>query len=159
MKTTPDAPARRPLSFSGLDEILPDVDRLLAGHVAVGNWTLGQNCDHLATTFRYSVEGFPFQLPWAVRRLVGPLAFRWFDRSGRLPAGVKAPAPLAPRPAVDDREGAESLRAAIALYRERGPIREHPIMGPFTPAKWERIHAIHAAHHLSFLLPREPSRA
>jgi hypothetical protein len=52
-------PGRRRLSFRRLDEVMPDVDRLLIGHRAVGRWTLGQICNHLAASFRHSVAGFP----------------------------------------------------------------------------------------------------
>ena len=50
-------PGRRKLAFRRLEEIMPDVERLLVGHFTVGRWTLGQICDHLAASFRYSVEG------------------------------------------------------------------------------------------------------
>jgi len=33
---------RRDLSFTSLDEVMPDVKRLLAGHVTVGQWSLGR---------------------------------------------------------------------------------------------------------------------
>ncbi|MFI5459648.1 MAG: DUF1569 domain-containing protein [Isosphaerales bacterium] len=42
---------RRELSFASLDEVMPDVERLLAGHATVGQWSLGQICNHLATGF------------------------------------------------------------------------------------------------------------
>ncbi len=41
---------RRPLRFHSFDEIMPDVERLLAGHRTVGHWSLGQICHHLAST-------------------------------------------------------------------------------------------------------------
>ena len=44
---------------------MPEVDRLLQGHRTVGNWSLGQICNHLAGSFIYSVEGFPAQGPLA----------------------------------------------------------------------------------------------
>ena len=31
---------RRPLSYDSLDQIMPDVERLLEGHTTVGNWWL-----------------------------------------------------------------------------------------------------------------------
>lgn len=149
-------PERRALKFASIDEILPDVERLLEGHVTVGKWTLGMMCNHLAATIRHSVEGFPFGLPWVVRRTVGPLAYRYLDRRGSMPAGVRVPRELEPAPGLDARAEAESLREALALFRGREPIREHPLFGRFDRARWERIHGIHAAHHLSFALPTGP---
>ena len=40
---------RRVLDFARLDDVMPDVERLLAGHRTVGNWTLGQTLNHLKT--------------------------------------------------------------------------------------------------------------
>ena len=42
-------PGRRAIQFESLDEIMPEVDRLLEGHTTVGNWSLAQICRHLAT--------------------------------------------------------------------------------------------------------------
>jgi hypothetical protein len=56
---------RRKLDFARLDDIVPDVERLLAGHRTVGNWSLAQMCRHLSDEFRYSIDGFPTRLlPW-----------------------------------------------------------------------------------------------
>ena len=51
---------RRTLTYASLDEIPADVDRLLAGHTTVGNWTLGQICNHLSGAVIASVDGSPF---------------------------------------------------------------------------------------------------
>ena len=61
---------RRNLSFSRLDEVMPDVDRLLAGHRTVGNWSLGQICNHLAKGIQGSIDGFDVTHP-------GSFASRW----------------------------------------------------------------------------------
>ena len=47
---------RRLLTFRSLDEIMPEVDRLLEGSTKVGNWSLGQMCLHLATVMRRVVD-------------------------------------------------------------------------------------------------------
>src|SRR4051794_14935085 len=43
---------RRDLSFTSLEDVMAEVDRLLAGHETVGRWSLGQICNHLGTSFR-----------------------------------------------------------------------------------------------------------
>ncbi len=146
-------PERRRLNFASVGEIVPDVEHLLSGHVTVGRWSLGMICNHLALTIRDSVEGFPFQMPWIFRRTVGPLSYRWLDRRGRLPAGVRAPKPLLPSQNLDARAELASLRNALTLFRDREPLTEHPVFGRFDRAKWTRIHCLHAAHHLSFAVP------
>ena len=52
-------PERRTLNFGSLEEVIPDVERLLAGHTTVGRWSLGQILHHLATAIRVSRRGRP----------------------------------------------------------------------------------------------------
>jgi hypothetical protein len=147
---------RRTLNFALLDEVMPDVERLLAGHSTVGQWSLGQICNHLARTISGSVDGFPTLAPWLIRRTVGPLAFRGVDRLGRLPTGVKAAAYLIPPPGLDARAEAEALGAAIARFQAlTGPAGEHPFFGRMSLARLTRAHCLHCAHHLSFARPEE----
>src|SRR5438874_987908 len=92
------APGRRVLAFACLGEVMPDVERLLVGHRTVGQWTLGQMCNHLATTIRLSMEGIPQKAPWLVRRTAGVLirgAMLW---RGRMPEAVGVPGVYLPRP-------------------------------------------------------------
>ena len=58
--------ARRALDFETLDRVMPDVDRLMErGYRSVGNWTLGQVCNHLAKSLAASVDGYPdVEAPW-----------------------------------------------------------------------------------------------
>lgn len=150
-------PGRRPLDFATLDDVMSDVDRLLAGHQTVGTWSLGQICYHLATAIRLSAEGRPLKSKayWLIRKTIGPLLKRQFFKGRRMPEGIRVPTPLlTPKPALDDRAEAESLRATIRLFApESGPPVEHPLMGKFSPEEWRAFHAIHCAHHLSFAIP------
>lgn len=151
-------PGRRPLDFATLDQVMPDVDLLLAGHRTVGAWSLGQICNHLATAIRLSAEGGPLKSKgmWLIRKTIGPFLKRKFFQARRIPEGIRVPTPsLTPRPALDDRAEAESLRATIRLFApESGPPVEHPLMGKFSPEEWRTFHAIHCAHHLSFAIPK-----
>jgi len=148
---------RRELHFDHLSEIMPEVDRLLAGHETFGRWNLGQICNHLAGSLRGSVEGLPGRVPWIVRRTLGPIVFRRICRTGRMPEGVKAPPAVEPRPGLDARAEAEALRASIRLFEEYlGPIPEHPFFGPLRKDELARLHCIHASHHLSFARPVAP---
>jgi hypothetical protein len=147
---------RRTLTFGGLHEVMPEVDRLLAGHRPAGNWSLGQICNHLGSTLLCSVEGFPEAAPWPVRATLGRLFKRKVLRSGVMPTGVGLPEKFVPKPDLDARAEAEALRAAInAFSSHRGPVASHPFFGPMTYDDWARLHTIHGAHHLSFLLPVE----
>ena len=50
-------PERRMLDFASMDEIMPDVERLLEGHSTAGQWTLAQILYHLATSIRLTSLG------------------------------------------------------------------------------------------------------
>jgi hypothetical protein len=144
------------LAFASLDHVIPDVDRLLAGHITVGNWSLGQICDHLARSITYSLEGFPVRAPWLLRKTLGPLILRRILKSGHFVEGMTAPRPYQPKPVADAQDEAEGLRAAIRRFATHdGPPAEHPLAGAVSRSVWERFHCIHCAHHLGFVLPVE----
>lgn len=142
---------RRPLHFTSLDEVMPDVERLLIGHTTVGRWSLAQICSHLAMAVNYSVDGYPGLGPWVLRRTIGPWAVRRTFRTGRVPQGLPLPRKYHPQPGSEARTEAEALRAALARFTAHiGPPVEHPFGGRLTRADWHRFHAVHCAHHLSF---------
>ena len=125
---------RRTLRFDRMSEIMPEVDRLLHGYQATGNWSLGQICHHLKEPIRRSVEGFPGSAPWIIRATVGRLLKRRILGRGVMPDGVKLPKAFEPRPNLDDRAEVESLRAAIALLEQHaGPMPPHPVLGHLSP--------------------------
>ena len=145
---------RRVLAFTSLDQIMPEVDRLLAGSEKAGNWSLGQICNHLAQTFRMSVEGFGVKAPWIARMIFGPIARKEMFVNKRMRAGIKVPEKFCPKPGLDDRAEAEALRASIAYYRANPTPRAfHPLLGALTGEQWDVVHLVHSAHHLGFAIP------
>jgi hypothetical protein len=153
----PIMPARRDLSFQSLEDVMPEVDRLIAGHRIGGTWTLAQICHHLSLAIRATVEGRTRQMPWIFRRTIGRVILGRIFRTGRFPEGVQAYPEFVPKPDLDARAEAEALRATLRLYAaEHGPFGEHPILGPMSPDDWNRFHCLHCAHHLSFVLPESP---
>lgn len=149
-------PERRTLEFDRLDDVMPEVDRLLAGHATAGNWSMGQICNHLATMFRMSVEGFGVKAPWLFRATLGRVFKKKILAERRMRTGIKVPEKFLPKPGLDDRAEAEALRSSIAYYLARPETRApHPFFGPMTGDDWDRLHRIHAAHHLSFAVPAQ----
>jgi hypothetical protein len=148
---------RRELSFDRLDQIMPEVDRLLAGHTTTGSWSLGQVLYHLATAVRLTIlgSGTPPAEPGSEAARAAEVFRKRFFRSGRFPEGARPPIPvLIPPDEVDERAEAESLRAALLRFEEReGPFPAHPLLGPLTKDEWAAFHRIHSAHHLGFILP------
>ena len=144
----------RELQFGSLDEVTPEVDRLLTGYRKLGNWSLGQICNHLAVTMRMAVEPPAKPVPWILRKFVGPAIFRRMMRSGRMKAGARTPEFLVPRPGMDDRAEAESLRATIRLLRDQLPDPiNHPFFGTVSRGDYLSLQCMHCADHLGFLIP------
>jgi hypothetical protein len=145
---------RRPLAFSSLNEVMPEVDRLLQGHRTGGNWSLGQICNHLSDSLIYSVDGFGVKAPWLIRKTLGPIFKRQLFKTGTMREGIKLPENFLPKPGLDARAEAEALRAALQKYSAHaGPVADHPMFDRLSRDEWTRLHCIHCAHHLSFLHP------
>ena len=146
-------PGRRTLRYESLDEVMPDVERLLEGHTTVGTWSLAQICRHLATVMRRVVD-LPASTPHDPSKWVPEEQKRQVLESGMLPEGMPGPPEIMPTDTLGEREEAEDLRAAIAHYKaSSGPVIPHRIFGPLTKAEWDRLQLIHLAHHLSFAIP------
>jgi hypothetical protein len=144
-------PQRRQLSFKSLDDVMPEVERLLKGHAVAGQWSLAQICNHLATTIRVTAR------PAAEVGQATPeqAAMRTgFFAGGRFPEGRQSPAPFVPRPDLNAAEEAESLVSAIERFHSAsGPFPAHPFIGPLSRDEWLRFHTMHAEHHLGFAVP------
>lgn len=148
-------PGRRVLRFESLDQVMPDVDRLLQGHQTVGNWTLGQICNHLSLAMLGSLEGYPLRpLPGFVRATAGRLIMNHMFKTEQIREGFWLPKKDSPKPGLDARAEAEALRATLGLFAaESEPKGVHPFFGKLTRAQWDQFHRIHFAHHLSFAVP------
>jgi hypothetical protein len=146
---------RRAIRFASLRDVPADVDRLLAGNRTLGRWSLAQILNHLAVSIRYTTEGFPGRhAPWLIRKTIGFLVLQLMLRTERIAEGMKIPREYLPAPDLDATCEAEKLRAAIdQLLTATGGLKPHPLVGELSPARWERYHCIHCAHHLSFAIP------
>jgi hypothetical protein len=60
-------------------------------------------------------------------------------------------------PGGDDRVAVEGFAKAVRrLLAHDGPIVPSPLFGPMTKEQALALQCVHTAHHLSFLVPREP---
>lgn len=157
------AATRRALKFDTLDDVVRDAEGLLAsGYDKAGYWDLAQMAGHLAAWLSYGMDGFP-KAPWVVRvilavmrKTVGKRTLRNLLASGTMPTG----GPTVPESVPD--EGGDPA-AAVAKLRETverakahgGPIHPSPLFGGLTKDEWVRLNLVHAAHHLSFLVPKQ----
>jgi hypothetical protein len=157
-----DKPQRRPLRFNDLDEVVQDAESLLTrGYDKAGNWNLAQVCGHLAEWLRFPVEGFP-KAPapiravfWVLRKTVGRKKLLTYITTGSFPAGKPTMPETVPPAGGDPREAIEKLKTGVdRLKAHTGPIVPSPLFGPMTKDEAVRMQLVHAAHHLSFLVPK-----
>lgn len=151
---------RRTLRFESFDDLIRDAERLLAGgYEKAGNWSLSQVCDHLSDWLTYPLDGFPKApvpirlMLWAVRRTMGRGMFEKYLRDG-MPAG-KPTMPQSVHVPGDDAAAVAKLREAVGRFRRHtGEYLPSPLFGRLTRDEAEQLQLGHAAHHLSFLIPR-----
>lgn len=162
MVETAKRSGRRRLRFDCYEDILQDVRRLSAGETrALGNWSLGQVCTHLALAIDKSIDStVTFRVPLKTRILVR--IFRKRILTGRLPSGFKLPpegAPLLPEPDASVSDGLVALERAIARLRSTSKRVPHPVFGKMNPAQWDLFHLRHGEMHLSFIVPDDATGA
>lgn len=158
-----NAGTRRTLNWTDLNQVLEDVENLRAsGYRSVGKWNLAQCCGHIADWMTFPLDGFPPQ-PWFIRAFLGLLRstigkgqLRKMLSTRSMPAGNPT-MPETVYPAdTDVTEEVERLKKAVQRLREsQGPYQPSPLFGDMSRENLLGLQIIHAAHHLSFLLPNK----
>jgi hypothetical protein len=145
---------RRSLDFADFEAVEKEIDRLQqGGYQRAGNWDLAQICDHLSQVMEGSLKGFSFQAPWILRKLLAPLILRHVMKTRTMRAGVRVPE-MAPAARVDPDESIRRCRQLLQqVQHHTGEFQPSPFFGRLSPEQWRQLHLIHAAHHLSFLVP------
>jgi hypothetical protein len=145
---------RRTVHFDSYEELLADVHQMNAQPSRyLGNWSLGQVCEHLAKAIEYMVDGAPFRAPWVIRT-VGPwikkrIISRPMKPGFRLPKSAAAYLPENSDAAV----GIARLEQAIERYRQAAVLKPHSIFGTMTREEVDQLNFRHAEMHLSFIVP------
>ncbi len=147
---------RRPLRFNSHREVLDEV-RSLSGRPVkqLGNWSLGQICQHLAVATNSAIDGAAFRPPLFVR-LFAPLMKKRFMK-GPMNPGFQLPkngAAMIPGP-TETAEGIAALERAIERLGREPTRKPHGAFGPMTAEEWDQILLRHAEMHLSFIVPAE----
>lgn len=153
---------RRQLQFESLDEVAPDAENLLAkGYDKAGSWDLAQVAGHLAEWMRFPVEGFPSApapiraVFWVLRKTIGRKKLLGYLKDRSFPAGKPTMPETVPPAGGDARAAVEQLRQSVErLKTHAGPIVPSPLFGTMTKGEAVGMQLVHAAHHLSFLVPR-----
>lgn len=155
MKTK--AGIRRPLTLASLDDARSECRALLrSGYERKGNWTLGQMCQHLRLTIDANMHGYP---AWM---MVAGMPLRPMLRAFALPrllagnsiSGVRTAGRFVPPGGLEDEREVGLFEECVDEFtRAEGPLHAHPGFGMMPRDQFDRFHAAHAAHHLSFLVP------
>lgn len=145
---------RQRLHFENLESAIAHAKSLQnSGYEQLGNWSLGQICNHLAQTVNLSVNGFPLRLPSPIAAV---LRWAFFNLPGvpRVMGSIRLPTSrdLSQKAPCDDQAGIDRLiRATERLTAPDAKLKANPLLGKLTLPQWQRFHGWHAERHLSFL--------
>ncbi|MBO0700603.1 MAG: DUF1569 domain-containing protein, partial [Zavarzinella sp.] len=89
-----------------------------------------------------------------LRKTIGRGMYEKYVAAG-MPAGKPTMPDSVPAPGGDPAAAVARLREAAARFKAHaGPIVPSPLFGPLTKEEATRLQLVHAAHHLSFLVPK-----
>jgi len=147
---------RRHLDFQTWPDLLADIDHLRQAHYdRAGNWDLSQILDHVGEGLRTALHGIDHQAAWIIRRFIGPLILKRILSQRRMKTGIKVPQWWLPGPSHDESAAVDQFRAQVSAFQGMTSTPfPHPFFGPLTKQQWNDLVLVHAAHHLSFLIPR-----
>ncbi len=145
---------RREVSFANLDEVVAFAEHAVQSNAeTIGNWSLGQILEHVATVMEKSIDGFDIK-PALQVRLLG----RWFLKNRFLkqgmPPGFQLKGPAAKEllpPEVDPQAALDHLRRAAERLKTETRREVHPFFGKLDQAESNRINCRHAELHMSFI--------
>jgi Protein of unknown function (DUF1569) len=161
LTTTQTILHRRQLDFKSWPELLTDVEHLRQAHYdRVGNWDLSQTLEHVGEGIRVAMRGTKHQGAWIIRRVIGPLILKRILSQRRMKAGIKVPEWWLPGPSHDESAAVDQFHTEAAAFQGMTTTPfPHPFFGPLTKQQWNDLILVHAAHHLSFLIPQSTQSA
>lgn len=149
---------RRQLQLERLQDAIAECECLLRnGYTPSGKWTLAQICCHLRLTIESNMDGYPLWMTMLGYPLRPILRWLMLPRllHGNSPSGVKTAGMFLPTNDLDDTVELGRFKDCVARFVDSSrPMHAHPGFGNMTHEDFERFHAAHAAHHLSFLHPQ-----
>lgn len=150
---------RRKLHFRTIDEVLVDLDQIIAAESkgslrALGNWSAGEILTHLAAWIDYGYSGYPMNPPpffirWILRRKLKKILESGMDPGVRIPGVKEGTFGMEKLPTL---AAAEKFQRALQRLRAGEPCPFHsPAFGEMSMADRIRLNLRHAELHLSFL--------
>ena len=145
------AERRKDFRYPSIDALISDLRRLERGYVKTGNWSLPQMCFHLNQTTNYLMSPGPHNTSPAPAD--GPAKLKAILASGQIPGGIEAPQHFLPADDCADASVEELIATLERLKSFAGPFAPHRLFGELSVEDGHRIVLLHAARHLSFLVP------
>src|SRR5436309_15260737 len=104
----------RRLDFADFSEALAEIDRLhLGGYTKLGQWDLGQTCDHLTFFALGSLDGPNYKVPWLFKVLFGRLVIRRILKKRMMKSGIPTPQKPLPEPDGDEPAAIDRFKQTI----------------------------------------------
>lgn len=148
--------SRRKLDLLSAEDVVNEIERLQCnGYTRLKKWNLTQACEHLTKTMEGEMNGLGFRIPWILRRTVGKWMTLRLLKKRTMPSVPTLPS-LRPTSnnSVDDPAVIERCIAAIRKSESfDGSLDDYPFVDGLHHEQWRQFMWIHAAHHLSFLVP------
>ena len=152
---------RRQLDFHSADDVIADIKMLQSsGYRKTKNWNLSQVCEHLTTTMIGGLDGWGFRLPWIVRATYMNWEFNRAIKKRKIATGLPTLDRLKPKQATsaeNEPDDQLAIDRCIETCRRteayNGTMIENPLLNHVTADQWKDYMWVHAAHHLSFLVP------
>ena len=151
-QTAQIASRRERLSFASTEDAIRDIERLSRGYSKCGSWSLPQTCWHLEAVLRFRMVPGPFPPNTAEQDARRPVLAQILA-NGTLPTKIEAPAQALPPAKADDSMIATAIAALRKWDSYSGDIAPHRLFGHLTRNEARRLNLVHAAHHLSYLVP------
>lgn len=158
-------PEDRKLRFETAVDLGRELDALEEAHnsggvVSTGNWSPGENLQHVARFYKAALDGFGFMFPaparFLFRLLLKPIALkRTFSGGLKIPA--KARPLLQPDEGVSFEQGLADLRAQLDRINAGERMEQpSPVLGPLSHEEWTELQLRHAELHLAKIRPSGP---
>jgi len=151
---------RRLLHFDSIDQMMVEVDRLVAAEragclVQLGNWTLGQALGHLATWSEFSYTGVPLKPPFFIRWILRFQKKSFLYKPMR--AGVRIPGVTGGTMGIEPMaldEGLRRFKNICQRLKAEPPTAPSPIFGQMTHDESIALSLRHAELHLGYFIPQ-----
>ena len=152
---------RRKLRFTSVDDVIAEAERLAGAEregrlKQLGNWTLGQIINHLATWAEFAYCGYPpsVRAPLPVRMILRMLRNKILTQGMTPGINIRGiPGGTLGTERVPTEQALPRLRAALETLRQTCPPGPNPVFGRMSHDQWIALNLRHAELHFGYLVP------